>query len=164
MQDVIHVEFLLIVLAAALYRRPREQRLAACAAIASGLALAGLRAAPIPKVSSGPPGFVTVEGALLAIGAGLAIGSVVSAMRAARTPVSVVASCAAAGGGVGLALSAGRFVAATPFGTLVVAVVAVILAGVLLFRAAASRSVLTVSWRTRRRLRSAWPRSVRALC
>jgi len=130
---VIHVEFLLIVLAAALYRGSGEQRLAARAAIASGLALAGLRAAPIPEVSSGPPGFVAVEGALLAIAAGLAIASVVSAMRSTRTPISVVASSAAAAGAVGLALSAGRFVAVAPFRALLVAVVALVGAGLLLF-------------------------------
>ena len=85
MQNVIHLEFLFIVLGVALFPAGRARSLATCAAIRSGLALAGLRAGPAEPVATLPPGFVAVEGALLGIGGVLALGSALAAVRSART-------------------------------------------------------------------------------
>jgi hypothetical protein len=138
-QNVIHLEFLFIVLAVALLPAGRARSLAACAAIASGLALAGLRAGPAQPVATLPPGFVAVEGALLAIGGALALGSALAAVRSARTPVSLGGSAAVAGGGLGVVLSGWRYVTAAPTAALLVAVI--VIAGLGLLLVAAGRRI-----------------------
>ena len=124
-QDVIQPEFLLIVLAAALFSAGRTRSLAACAAISSGSAFAGLHAAPLRPMSAVPPGFVGVEGALFVIGAGLALGSAFSAVRSVRTPAAVLGSAAAAGGGLGIAVRALPYVLAAPTATLLAAAIVI---------------------------------------
>ena len=74
MQNVIHLEFLLIVLGVALLSAGRARSLAACAAIASGLAAGGASGRSRAAGATLPPGFVAVEAALLAIGGALALG------------------------------------------------------------------------------------------
>jgi hypothetical protein len=134
-QNVIHLEFLLIVLGVALLPAGRARSFAACAAIGSGLALAGLRAGPMQPVAALPPGFVAVEGALLAIGGALALGSAVPSLRSTRLPASVGGAAAAAAGGIGVVLSAWRYVIAAPKGALVVAIVVVAGLGLLVVSA-----------------------------
>jgi hypothetical protein len=124
-QNVIHLEFLFIVLSVALLPAGRARSLAACAAISSGLALAGFRAGPTELVATLPPGFVAVEGALLGIGGVLALGSALAAVRSARDRPTLGGAAAAAGGGLGVVLSAWRYVVAAPTGTLLVAVIAI---------------------------------------
>lgn len=141
MQNVIHLEFLLIVLGVALLPAGRARSLAACAAIGSGLAVAGLRAGSKQPMAALPSGFVAVEGALLGIGGALALGAAVSSVRSTRRPTSVggAAAAAAAAGGIGVVLSAWRYVVAAPKGALVVAIVVV--AGLGLLLVAAGRRV-----------------------
>ncbi|MGH7514785.1 MAG: hypothetical protein ACREOQ_17910 [Gemmatimonadales bacterium] len=135
MQNVIHLECLLIVLGVALLPAGRTRSLAACAAIGSGLALAGLRAGPAQPVATLPPGFVAVEGALLVIGGLLALTSALAALRSARTPANVVGSAALAGGGLGVVLSGGRYLIAAPTGALLIAVIVIAGVGALLVAA-----------------------------
>jgi hypothetical protein len=134
-QNVIHLEFLLMVLGVALLPTVRARSLAACATIGSGLALAGLRAGPAQPVAALPPGFVAVEGALLAIGGLLALSSALAAVRSARTLASVGGSAAVAGGGFGAILSGWRYVIAAPTGALLVAVIVIAGLGSLLVTA-----------------------------
>jgi hypothetical protein len=124
-QNVIHLEFLFIVLGVALFPAGRARSLATCAAIGSGLALAGLRAGPTELVATLPPGFVAVEGALLGIGGVLALSSALAAVRSARDRATLGGAAAAAGGGLGVVLSAWRYVIAAPTGTLLVAVIVI---------------------------------------
>jgi hypothetical protein len=134
---VIHLEFLLIVLGVALLPAGRARSLAACAAISSGLAVAGLRAGPVQPVTTLPAGFLAVEGALLAIGGALALTAALAAVRSARTPVA--GSVVVAGGGLGVVLSGWRYVVAAPTGSRLIAVIAI--AGLGLLSVAVARRV-----------------------
>jgi hypothetical protein len=128
---MIHPGFLLALLGAALLSEGRGRLPAALATVASGLALAGLRAGPAsPELL--PAGFVAVEAALLTLGATLAISSAFVALRSERSSANVAGSAVAGVGGVLLALHAARWVARAPIGGLVAALVTVAGLGYLL--------------------------------
>jgi len=117
-QNVIHLEFLLLVLAAALLPAGRARLLATGGAISAGLAVAGLRAGPVEAAGALPPGFLAVEGGLFALGAVLALGA---AAFAAKFPPAGAAAATAAG--LGLGLSAVPYLrAAAPFSLLAAAI------------------------------------------
>jgi hypothetical protein len=124
-QNVIHPEFLLIVLGTALLPEGRPRRFAGCAAVTVGLALAGAGAGPTEPPPALPPGFLAVEAGLFVIGAALGIGSALVVVRSSRTKASVAGSAAAAGGGLGAALIAGPYVVSAPIAWLVAAIVAI---------------------------------------
>ena len=116
-QDVIHLGFLSLVLAAALLPAGRARALAAGAAIGTGLALTGIHAGPEEPVTALPGGFVAVEGALFLVALLLAMLAALQAMKAERWGAS-----AAAVGGIGMGLSAAPYLGAgAPFSLLVAA-------------------------------------------
>lgn len=129
--------FLLILVGAALLPESdeRARRRAALAALAIGLALATLRAAPsVPGSPAGalPPGFVATETALLLLGALAALAAARRALRAPRSALTAVAAGLFAAG-AGTAGWGGRAVigAASLVATLEAAMV-VVAAGALL--------------------------------
>lgn len=126
--------FLLILVGAALVPAPggRARRGAGLAALATGLALATLRAAPSTQGSLGPPGFVATDAALLVLGVLAAMAAAVEVLRAPHSAVTTapaglfVAGAGAAGWG-------GRaIIAEAAPGALLVAVMVLAAAGALL--------------------------------
>jgi len=105
-QDVIQLEFLLLVLAAPLLPPGRARSLGAAGAIAVGLALAGLRAGPEEPVTALPAGFLAVEGALFAGGAVLGIAAAERARHAWESRGGLAGAGLSALGGLGVGLSA----------------------------------------------------------
>ena len=121
-QDVIQLELLALVLAAPLLPPARPRALAAGGAIAVGLALAALRAGPGNPIPALPPGFLAVEGALLAGGAVLGLAAAAVGLRAARGSHDGLAGGALAGaGGLGVGLSVIPYLRATALLPLVAA-------------------------------------------
>jgi hypothetical protein len=126
--------FLLILVGAALVPEPgrRARRRAGLAALATGLALATLRAAPSAPGSLGLPGFVATDAALLVLGVLAAMTAAVEVLRAPRSALTT----AAAGlliGGAGAAGWGGRpIIAAAAPGAALVALMVLAAAGALL--------------------------------
>lgn len=120
-QDVIQLEFLLLVLAAPLLPPGRARVLGAGGAIAIGLAVAGLRAGPGEPVASLPAGFLAVEGALFAGGAVLGIAAALGARAASGSGSGLAGAGLAAAGGLGMGLTAIPYIRAAAFLPLIVA-------------------------------------------
>jgi hypothetical protein len=114
-QDVIQLEFLLLVLAATLLPPGRPRALGAGGAIAVGLALAGLRAGPEQPVTALPTGFLAVEGALYAGGAVLGIAAAMTARAARASRRALAGAGLAAVGGLAVGLSAIPYLRAAAF-------------------------------------------------
>src|SRR5262245_45597785 len=123
---MIHTEFVLVLLGAALVPSPRERSLASLGAIASGLGYAGLTAGPGPAEVL-PPGFVAVEAALLFVGAALAIAAAQASIRDRKSKRGMAGAASLAGGGLGFILAGARYAADAPVGGLVGALTAVAL-------------------------------------
>jgi hypothetical protein len=120
--------FLLLLLGAALVPGRRARSVVSAAAIAAGLALAALRAAPMPLET----GFASANAALAALAVVLGVAGAVAAVRQARTP-EAVGGAIAAGAGALAAAWGGRSLAPAaapvPFAS---ALVSVLAAGTLL--------------------------------
>jgi hypothetical protein len=129
---MIHPGFLLALVGAALVRGDRGRRLAALATATAGLGLAALPTVPIPAGQPDLAGFMSVEAALLTLGAALALLAAVEGIREGRSPGSLVGSAAVAGGGVGVGLAAVPVLAAAPVGALLIALLSVAALGILL--------------------------------
>lgn len=121
-QDVIQLEFVVLVLAVPLLPAGRGRALAAGGPIGAGLALAALRAGPEGPGATLPAGFVAVEGALFAGGAVLALAAAQAGVRGARgSPGALAGAALAAVGGLGLLLSAVPYLRASSLLPLVAA-------------------------------------------
>ena len=127
-QNMIHAGFLLILVGAALLPPSRARRAAGLAAVASGLALAGLADPATPfalpsvvAVGSLPAGFLAADAALLVLGAVLALGSALVAVLDRRSAPTVAGAIALAPGAVLLAWSGSGLVLAAPAQALVLA-------------------------------------------
>jgi len=113
-QDVIQPQFLALVLAAPLLPPGRGRALAAVGAIAAGLALAGLHAGIEVPAAALPTAFLAVQSALFAGGAILGIAAAVEGSLAARGSRARLAGAGlAAVGGIGVGLSATRYLRAS---------------------------------------------------
>ena len=135
-QNMIHLGFLLVVLAAALLPAGRGRVLAAAGAVSAGLALAGLGAGPEAPVTALPAGFLAVEGALLAVGAVLAIAAGVVGIRPGRgSGRTQLGAAASALGGLGVGLSAAPYLRFAAPLALLAAVVTTAGLGLILIRA-----------------------------
>jgi hypothetical protein len=135
-QNVIHPAFLLIAVAATLLPSDQTQALAALAAIGAAVGLAALQADPAGRVAALPAGYLAVEAALLGSGATLALVAAVAAVRSGRTGIGLVGQAAAAGGGIGMLLTAAPYWAAAPGGSLLVALPAVLVLALGLYQGA----------------------------
>jgi hypothetical protein len=128
---MIHLGFLLILVGAALLPPSRARRGAGLAAVASGLALAGLAgvSAPLAVPSAAalatlPPGFLAADAALLVLGAVLALGSVLIAVLDRRSAPTVAGAIALTPGGALLAWGGAGLATVTTAGALVLALLA----------------------------------------
>jgi hypothetical protein len=125
---MIHIGFLLILLGAALLPPSRARRAAGLAAVAAGLALAGLAGAASPFTEPAqaallglPAGFLAADAALLVLGAVLAVGSALVAVLDRRSAPTVMGAITLAPGGILLAWGGGGLVTAAPARALVLA-------------------------------------------
>ena len=116
---ILECGFLLLLLGAWLLPDVASRRASALAAIAAGLATAGLRAGATPL----PPGFLAVDGALFVLAVILAFGSTLLAGRP-HAPSAVIGAGALLAGAIGLGWGAREIVAAAPKGPLLLALVA----------------------------------------
>ena len=124
---ILECGFLLLLLGAWLLPDAASRRASALAAIAAGLATAGLRAGATPL----PPGFLAVDGALFVLAVILAFGSTLLAGRP-QAPSAVIGAGALVAGAIGLGWGAREIVAAAPKGPLLLALVALTGLGVVL--------------------------------
>jgi hypothetical protein len=107
------------------------RRAAACAVVAAGLAIAGLRAAATPL----PTAFVAVDGALIVVAAALAVAAAAWSWRHRERSWSVLAAASLLIGVVGVAAGPGWVVAGAPLLPLLGAVGVLAVAGYALYSA-----------------------------
>lgn len=124
--------FVLILLGATLSPVARARAVGTLAAVAAGLAIAGLAAAPTPGPDGLPAGFAAADTALLGLGGLLALIAAVMGWRGAESAAAKAAVIAQAAGTGALGLGGASLLAQTSPGTTLVALLMVLTIGLLL--------------------------------